>query len=240
MKTLIAGPWVGEFGWELFAWQAYIRSLSRKFDKTVIISRENSKAIYDDFADKFIAYDPSSGIPDSFFIPNFDIRACLKEITTQGKIPKEYLGKGTTLFLPRRIGFPPHTHYEQGVVFGKFMIKPEYISFGEKNKSKYDYIFHIRNRELRKEDNWSLKNWIKLRELLGEARVACIGTYKESATIPGVDDLRGVNLKSLMEIMKNSKYAFGSSSGPLHLAALCGLPHVVWSIPANKIRYEEN
>ena len=21
MKKLIAGPWVGEFGWELFAWQ---------------------------------------------------------------------------------------------------------------------------------------------------------------------------------------------------------------------------
>ena len=32
MKTLIAGPWVGEFGWELAAWQGYIRALSKNFD----------------------------------------------------------------------------------------------------------------------------------------------------------------------------------------------------------------
>jgi len=39
MKKLIAGPWVGEFGWELFAWQAYVRALSRNFDHTTIISQ---------------------------------------------------------------------------------------------------------------------------------------------------------------------------------------------------------
>ena len=33
MKRLIAGPWVGEFGWELFAWQGYIRALSRHLKK---------------------------------------------------------------------------------------------------------------------------------------------------------------------------------------------------------------
>ena len=37
MKKLIAGPWTGEFGWELFAWHAYIRALSRKFEHTTII-----------------------------------------------------------------------------------------------------------------------------------------------------------------------------------------------------------
>ena len=46
MKTLIAGPWSGEFGWELFAWQAYIRSLSKYFEKTTIICRENSQYLY--------------------------------------------------------------------------------------------------------------------------------------------------------------------------------------------------
>jgi len=27
-SLLIAGPWLGEFGWELFAWQGYVRYVS--------------------------------------------------------------------------------------------------------------------------------------------------------------------------------------------------------------------
>ena len=69
MKTLIAGPWVGEFGWELFAWQGYLRALSRKFDKTIIISRTASKALYDDFADEFISFDQRNF---NIFIPIFN------------------------------------------------------------------------------------------------------------------------------------------------------------------------
>ena len=55
-KVLIAGPWVGEFGWELLAWQGYIRSLSRNFDKTIIICARSSKGIYLDFADEFLFF----------------------------------------------------------------------------------------------------------------------------------------------------------------------------------------
>jgi hypothetical protein len=240
MKTLIAGPWVGEFGWELFAWQAYIRSFSEKFEKTIIISRSNSEALYEDFSDNFIAYDHLNGIPDSFFIPGFDPLACFKKLIEDGIVDKGLMTSDTTLFMPRRIGFPPHTHYEQGVIFGSHLIKPKYISFGHKVESQYDYIFHIRSRQLRKEDNWSIDKWKSLLDLLGDSRVACIGTRHEAETLPGTVDLRDLDLKQLMNVMKSSKCAFGPSSGPMHLASLCGLPHVVWSIPDNKKRYEEN
>ena len=36
-KTLIAGPWVGEFGWELFAWHGYVRTLAKQYDRIIII-----------------------------------------------------------------------------------------------------------------------------------------------------------------------------------------------------------
>ena len=42
-NILLAGPWVGEFGWELFCWQAHIRWLSKQFDKTIVISRKGHK-----------------------------------------------------------------------------------------------------------------------------------------------------------------------------------------------------
>ena len=163
MRKLIAGPWVGEFGWELFAWQAYVRSLAKNFDKTVIISRNNSKALYEDFADEFLSYTPTGGLTDSFFMHQVDIRLCLREVIKENNIS---LDKNTTIFLPRRIGLPPHTHYTQPVILGEYLIKPEYICFGEKQDKKYDYIFHIRSRDLRKEDNWSIDKWSELKGIL--------------------------------------------------------------------------
>tara|TARA_R110002074_G_scaffold167867_1_gene329118 strand:+ start:2121 stop:2933 length:813 start_codon:yes stop_codon:yes gene_type:complete len=237
MKRIIAGPWVGEFGWELFAWHAYVRSLAKNFDRVVIISRENSKSLYDDFADEFISYSPVGGLSDSFFMHKVDAQMCLREVVKANNIR---LDKDTTILLPRRIGLPPHTHYTQPVIFGEYVIKPEYICFGETGEKKYDYIFHIRDRKLRQEDNWSKENWIKLKNNLKSDKIACIGTKAESGWIEGTDDLRDIDLGELFSIMRNSDYAFGSSSGPMHLASLCGTPHIVWSIPQNKTRYEEN
>ena len=238
MKTLIAGPWVGEFGWELFAWHGYIRALSRKYDKTIIISRENSKALYDDFATEFIAYNPSGGDPDAFFMHNVDVKKCFKEVLIKNKIP---LNEDTTLLLSRRIGVPPHTHYEQGVIFGKYLIKPEYICFGEEGQKQYDFVFHIRNRSLRKEDNWNLENWFKLKELLGDKKIACIGTKNNSGHVEGTEDLRDLDLKKVFDVLRNARCTFGSSSGPIHLASLCGCPHIVWGDRSlSQYRYEEN
>ena len=73
-----------------------------------------------------------------------------------------------------------------------------------------------------------------------DKRIACIGTKGESGWIEGTADLRGLSLEVLFDIMRSADFAFGPSSGPMHLASLCGLPHVVWSIPDNKKRYEVN
>lgn len=237
MKKFIAGPWVGEFGWELFAWQGYVRALSRKFDKTLIISRSNSKALYDDFADEFIPYEPVGGSPDSFFMHNTKVKDCFMEVAYKHNIS---LNKDTTLLLPRRIGFPPHTHYKQHVVFGTDAIRPEYIQYGASTDTKYDYVFHIRSRELRQEDNWTINNWKTFKKLLNSDKIACIGTKKESGCLEDTDDLRDIDLGSVFSVLSGAKCCFGPSSGPMHLASLCDCPHVVWSIEDNKIRYEQN
>ena len=236
-RTLIAGPWVGEFGWELFAWQGYVRALSRNFDKTIVISRNNSKALYADFCSEFIAFEPPNNLADSYFMYDFDINEALIKTVRGNKIP---LDKFTTIFPPRRIGFPPQTHYSEQISFGTYTIKPEYVQFGKKTEDKYDYVFHARDRDLRKEDNWSIKNWNTLVELLGPARIACVGTHRESALIDGTDDLRGIELSEVFDVLRNAKCVFGPSSGPMHLSSLCGAPHVVWSRKENYKRYMEN
>lgn len=236
-KTLVAGPWVGEFGWELFAWQGYVRSLSRNFDKTIIISRQNSKSLYEDFCSDFIAFDPPNNLADSYFMYGFDTKDALIKIIKENRIP---LNKYTTVFLPRRIGLPPQTHYGEEISFGPYTIKPEYIQFGQKTELKYDYVFHARERDLRKEDNWSVESWDTLYKLLSPARIACVGTLKESTLIKGTDDFRGSKLSETFDVLRNAKCVFGPSSGPMHLSSLCGVPHVVWSRKENYERYTEN
>ena len=224
-KTLVAGPWVGEFGWELFAWQAYIRALSRQFGKTIVISRENSKALYEDFCDEFVAYNPPNNQADSFFMYDLDINLALKDTIRSNKV---VLNKNTSIIIPKRIGNPPHTHFDEEISFGKYTVKPEYIRFGKEANDKYDYVFHIRNRELRKEDNWPNNNWHELLRMLDYPKVACVGTFRESGHIEGTDDLRGISLSDTFDVLRNTKCIFGPSSGPIHLSSLCGCPHVVW------------
>ena len=235
-KTLIAGPWVGEFGWELFAWQGYIRSLARNFDKTVIISRTLSKELYSDFCDEFYSFDKITGLADSFFMHDMDLSTAFKSVIQENNIPL----KNTTVCFPRRIGFPPETHYEEQINFGDISVKPKYITFGKKNDIKYDYVFHIRNRQLRKEDNWSIENWKKLAKSLNSDRIVCVGTKRESGWLEGTIDARDKNLKEVFDILRNTKCAFGPSSGPMHLASLCGCPHIVWSKKENRTRYKVN
>lgn len=238
-KKLIAGPWIGEFGWELFAWHAYVRSLSENFDETIIACRPSSRALYKDFATDFIDVVPPDNLADSFFMQGVNLESYAKEVFLEHR---SLLEEGTSIFTPRRIGFPPHTHFSEEIKFKNFSIKPKYIKFGSKDEKKYDYVFHIRDRDLRKEDNWSLDNWKKLYNMLtkdGE-KVACIGTTKESGLIDGAADLRNKSLDDIFNILRNCSAAFGPSSGPMHLASLCGTPHVVWSIDANNVRYNTN
>lgn len=236
-KTLIAGPWVGEFGWELFAWQGYVRALSRSFDKTVVISRPNSEPLYSDFSDFFYAHVPIGGVVDSFFMHQVDMAKDFKKVVTDNNISLS----NATVLLPRRIGFPPFTHFTESIKFGSYEVRPEYKIFGELDTTNVEYIFHIRQRRsVRPEDNWHIDNWHALRELLNSKNIACIGTKKESGHIEGTLDLRDIPLQSLFNTMYNVKCVFGPSSGPMHLASLCNVPHVVWSKEDNRLRYEQN
>ena len=51
MTKVIAGPWVGEFGWELFCWQAYLRAIKNQFDieDMVAVTRPGRELLYEDF-----------------------------------------------------------------------------------------------------------------------------------------------------------------------------------------------
>ena len=110
----------------------------------------------------------------------------------------------------------------------------------KRNISRYDYLFHIRDRKLREEDNWAPEKWVQLKGLLGDdKKIGCIGTKSQSGLVEGTTDLRDLTLEETCTLIKGARAVFGPSSGPMHLTSLCGVPHVVWSVK-DQIRYTQN
>jgi hypothetical protein len=225
-KILLAGPWVGEFGWELFCWQGYVRKLSKNYDKTIVIGRPNQKLLYEDFCDEYIDFDPKGFKTDSW-----SCHDCIKPNDLINKIPHtDYLDGNFD------IGF----RYGQN---GAFDIKglfnqQEFIKYQSNSLNcGYDIIFHCRNKSTGSDRNWEKEQWVELFNLLGyDFKIACIGNA-EAFHINGSDDLRGISLSDLVSVMNNSKLIIGPSSGPMHLASLSGLKHLVWSSEHNRDRY---
>lgn len=66
-KYLLCGPFTGEFGYELFAFNGYCRYISQNepFDKIVIGTTEEMRFLYEDFVDQIIIL-PSNGIKNKW------------------------------------------------------------------------------------------------------------------------------------------------------------------------------
>ena len=231
-KTLLCHM-IGELGHELMSWNSYIRALSERYDKTIVITRPLNGALYVDFADEIHSYTPSTNkanhstcvdeMPEGYY-DQFDYDDIIPANTT---IAKWLPGKG--VWINRNI-------------FPKGMT-PEWRKFGNIGAAeKYDIILHCRSTTKMNSGrrNWGLDNWMELVQNLQEFNIACIGTANDSLWIPGTYDFRGVGMQRVMDLMANAKLVVGSSSGPMHLSALTLTPSLVISDKINRRRYMED
>jgi len=210
-EIIFAGPWIGEFGWELFCWQSYLRKIASQYD-VIVSSRQDREYLYRDFCKEFFPF-IVNGRPDAWKCRGFrqkELRAELWRSFSDCQIIKPQKMKG------------PQLHRK----------------YGQANPAlKYDYLIHARSRNHRKEANWSIKNWMKLVKRL-KGRIASVGSSGQSFLVPGTKDLRGIELENLANICASSRLILGPSSGPLHFAALCGCPVLAWSgLHRSKRRY---
>ncbi|MGD0342909.1 MAG: glycosyltransferase family 9 protein [Bacteroidales bacterium] len=228
MQTLVAGPWLGEFGWELFMWQAHIRFLAHKYSQIVILCRTGHEFLYNDFATECVFVDQEG--------PRNGWR--LNEL--QPFIPldvKKYLEgayKNIDYIIPGQ----------------QFDFKDqEFIRFVAESDKQYDLLFHCRSTDKlgTAKRNWPVEKWQELQNHFKNRRIACIGSKIESLNIEGVEDLRGISLKNLVGVLNNTKLLIGPSSGPMHLAALCGCSQIIFTDKSlafegkytNRYRYEQ-
>lgn len=235
---LFIGPFVGEFGHELFSWQAYARKFSRSFKHIIACSRKEYKFLYEDFIDEFVEINPGTFNAGTYeVIENRDqvLKMC-KKLQSKYNINKQY----TIL--------TPNNHKEIEIFKCLQKIGTEYKIYGNFNENlKYDIIIHARNFQNctgkwsvnKKSRDWSFGKWNRLAFELKKMglRVASIGLSNHAYHVKETDNLLDKPLSELADILRSSKYILGPSSGPMHFATLCKCKQIVWSHPCNKERY---
>jgi ADP-heptose:LPS heptosyltransferase len=259
MTTLFAGPWVGEFGWELFCWQGYLRKIAPKFDRVIVASRPGHECLYEDFCDEFIGYQPSNGVTSGAtcegiryndlhkkYIDNY---YAWKRLETHKSTSCREL-QHTVFRKYDAVWIPPETYvipYLPSPKFARILAifkQQEFVKYGRNTGAGFDVLIHARNIKStsihKNKRNWSIEKWEQLVQQLHGFSIGSIGSKQGAAHIKGSTDLRGVSLQKLTDVMASSELIVGPSSGPMHLASLCGLPHLVWSNRSNFYRYNKH
>jgi len=219
MMDLIAGPWIGEFGWELFGWQGVLRNIAEQYDKVIVYGRPGHDYLYNDFADEYIDFVPRNKEPNMW-------------LNGRVNFQRPFHGRGALWIMPQQFALMKNAPQQSFINFG---------TERKKDEKQIDVVYHARS--LTKYGSgymtWDKKNWKELLERYDRCSIACIGT-KDGADYYGGTDFRGVALSETCDILSNAKILVGPSSGPIHLGSLCLTPHVVWSGHyMNKGRYEE-
>lgn len=232
---LLAGPFCGEFGHELFCWQGFIRRLAKDYEKTEVICREGNEILYEDFADRVISYPCDNYETDGHRCKNeneYKHKRFIQEQNLKYDVYQSgWIKLGYTQNYPQN---SKATFYHQTFhKYGEVTDDPEY---------NHDILLHIRSSN---KCGTAYRNIspLKFKEILQPFRdldIACIGHPSGSAAVKGYTDLLGIPLRALVKHMANSKVIVGPSSGPMHLASLCGLPQITWSgRKHNQVRYEK-
>lgn len=223
MSVLYAGPWKGEFGWELCGWNPAVRSLAKRYDRVVVASHAASEYLYE-FADEFIPLEA-----EGWSVCSGRLRGRPPAVAADHHLRPESVLRGVGALLDgeyprqwRRLaapGPPPAAD-----ILCAFRPPKKHISKPQANESK-SYPRGMCE---------SLVATLMSHGL----SVACFGG-RDNWWFEGSVDLRGRPLSEQCAALGAAMCAVGPSSGTMHLASLCGCPHVTWYTPRTHPRLRE-
>jgi hypothetical protein len=199
-----------EYGWLVAAFIPYLRHIAPKYDKIVVVCRRGEEYLCE-FATSF-EYMDDKGRSSGWLFKD-------KPIKMPSKFKEKY--KGYKIVTPTKKNCITN--------------KRKYIKYGVVNDLlKYDIVLHARKEVKygRTDRNWPEARYVKLLKKLRvdrELSVCSIGSNAGAFCIRGTEDKRGVDAKTLCDILASSMVCVSVSSGPAHLSLLCGLPVVVWT-----------
>lgn len=219
MSTLVVGPWVGEFGWELISWQGWVRVRAEGYKQVVVSAPQGHEALYEK-ATVFVPH-TLNGKKDCWRMLSGDP----KELSRVEQVLSKY--KGDRI---RPISY----------------IRPEYQQFvrlGNKScvslENQYDVLIHVRGSVGKRSHHaWRVQDACVVVKSLSGLRVGCIGT--DAYLVDGADDMRNLPLNRLCDLIAAAKLVISPASGPALLSGLCGTPFLCWTDGGYRSAVREN
>jgi len=203
MKVLIAIDYTGiEMGWLLMKWQAKLRYKAKNYDKVYVVTDPSMFPIYQDFAETIDKMSQDC----SMFVKSFF----------------RYNGVQVDYIWPTKEFCFDDDKYPQ-----------EFIRYGVESSDRKGITLHPRKKNDGRE--WSKFKWERYISELKEVTkmvIVPIGATGSAYKLQAAncrDAYIGIRLQTTINVLNNTKLIVGPSSGPMHLASLCGCPQLVWS-----------
>ena len=236
MRVLLAGPYVGEVGWEIMSWQGRVRRLfaAASCDRLVVVGSPGKAAFYADMPLDYRAVELSQLPGQAYEDRRVDGGVPLPaQIVHEAAAPlvdpvEAELVAGGHAVIRAEPGYdgtlwPCHPGVQ------RFVAYPRELHPG----ADPTVLLVRRTRAYRSEDNWPASMWDQL-----AARLQAEGIRTQDYPPEAESAITALNACDL---------AVGQSTGGMHLAALCRCPRLVWSIErylwspleiTNRQRYE--
>lgn len=236
--TLFAGPWIGEFGWELFSWQGFLRKMAKDYEHVIVACRTGHDLLYADFADEIVHYDEAGFETDMW--NERSSTGPLSARRTAYQMALYYCGPNTKVV-------QHDTYKSRWWLDEPWNVRQELMQFNQTlhGNVHFDVLMIVRDTE---KCNTGFRNWPHgharrfvrcLREL--GLSVACVGKSESARCVEHAVDLRDIDLKTLAGHMNCASVIVGPQCGATHFATLCGLPQVCWQTnPEHATRMERD
>ena len=231
-QHVLAGPWVGEFGWELFCYQGYLRNLHKNnshLKSFTIISRTGRGILYEDFCDTYIEWDCPGKALTGALCMDWSVENIHEKIMQELNLDQCLWIPTQQFIINYHASGPEYDKYMK--IFKQRQIFKDYGVHQE--KLQYDVVIHARatNKRQTGNQNWPIEKWNELGETLHSRnlKVASIGIDEEAYLVPHSDNYMNQPLEVTANILKSSKCIIGTSSGPMHFATLCKCPQILIS-----------
>jgi hypothetical protein len=219
-RNLFAGPFAGEFGYELMQWQGFVRARRKSYREVHVLTYPGRDYLYEGCHVHHHDIDlKNAGYWYGRFSP--------AEMRRMADAKAAEIGlKDYDVFNPSLIC----TRYHK-IIFWKqeFRLMQE----PPLSEKPYDVLFHFRS--VQKEGPDNVKNYspemadeLVQRCIEKGLSVACYGHPSYAYCPRGCADLRNADLRQTVAAISSARVAVGEASGGMHVANACGKPTIIW------------
>jgi hypothetical protein len=219
--SLVAGPYVGEFGHELMDWQPWVRAQVPRYERVHVITYPGRDYLYPGCTVHYHTVPlESAGYKHGKFPP--------AQLTAMAHRKAAELGlKNYDVMTALNVCTRRHQ---------QFLLPAKYEMLGEAPapEKMADLAFHFR--QVKKEGPDQTRNYpLELCDRVVEFcraqgwKFFCLGHPRYAYCPPGVEDRRTEDLAASVAAIRSARLLAGELSGPMHLAQLAGTPILIWA-----------